>query len=267
MADASVKAYLGDQEFVYDGAAKLVAPLYSVEDVLTANVTCSGDQVNAGSFTATLTMGGQSVSKVYTIAPVDLTGNGTEEVGDFAPMTYTGMPQTPVATVTYGGQQLQGAWSAVTNVGEKTTFVTEGNYTVTLAARDPGMKKAVPTAEAVALTLPENLYDTGEKKAAAVAAAAGVNGLGAITVKYQDAQGVISADAPSAKGAYTVLVDIAEGSNYLAVTGLNVGEMTIAEAVIPEMPQTGDNSRLGLWLMLMGMAFAGVITLRKRAHN
>ena len=34
-----------------------------------------------------------------------------------------------------------------------------------------------------------------------------------------------------------------------------------------QLPQTGDNSVLGLWLMLMGMALAGVLTLRRRAHR
>lgn len=34
-----------------------------------------------------------------------------------------------------------------------------------------------------------------------------------------------------------------------------------------QLPQTGDESQLGLWLMLVGMACAGMITLRRKAHN
>ena len=33
------------------------------------------------------------------------------------------------------------------------------------------------------------------------------------------------------------------------------------------MPQTGDNSSMALWIVLMGMAGAAMFMLRKRAHN
>ena len=39
------------------------------------------------------------------------------------------------------------------------------------------------------------------------------------------------------------------------------------ESSVVALPRTGDNSHMALWLMLLGMAGAGVMTLRKRAHH
>ena len=37
--------------------------------------------------------------------------------------------------------------------------------------------------------------------------------------------------------------------------------------IVPDLPQTGDNSRLALWLGMLSMAGAAVLLLRRRAHG
>lgn len=100
----------------------------------------NGLPVNAGSYTATLTLGEGTDAKeakvTYTIDPKDITD---ATAGTFGDLTYTGEAQTPSATVTLDGKTVTGSWSAVTNVGEESTFTASGNYTGTLT-RNPGMK-------------------------------------------------------------------------------------------------------------------------------
>ena len=61
-------------------------------------------------------------------------------VGEFDEMTYSGAAQTPVAVVTIEGVgEVTGSWSEVTNVGDKSTFTANGNFTGSLEA-EVGMK-------------------------------------------------------------------------------------------------------------------------------
>ena len=46
-----------------------------------------------------------------------------------------------------------------------------------------------------------------------------------------------------------------------------VVEITVTAPELPVIPQTGDDSRMALWLMLLGMAGAGMLALRRRAKN
>lgn len=98
------------------------------------------EPIDAGNYTATLTLGegtnAKTATVTYTIAPKDIT-NAT--AGTFGDLTYTGEAQTPSATVTLDGKTVTGSWSAVTNVGEESTFTASGNYTGTLKG-NPGMK-------------------------------------------------------------------------------------------------------------------------------
>lgn len=71
---------------------------------------------------------------------------------------------------------------------------------------------ATPTAADFVFTPPADLGYDGAAKAASVTVKNGVTGMGAITVKYSA--------IPVAKGTYTVSIDVAEGENYQAVTGL-----------------------------------------------
>ena len=62
---------------------------------------------------------------------------------------------------------------------------------------------------------------------------------------------------------------IAEDTKQMLVPGIEIivrGPITIV-AQWQEIPQTGDPSRLSLWIMLMGMAGVGMLMLKKRAQN
>lgn len=72
--------------------------------------------------------------------------------------------------------------------------------------------KETPTAADFVFTPPADLGYDGTVKEASVTAKSGVTGMGAITMKYSA--------TPVDKGTYTVSIDVAEGANYRAVTGL-----------------------------------------------
>lgn len=44
-------------------------------------------------------------------------------------------------------------------------------------------------------------------------------------------------------------------------------ELTAVWEKVPDLPKTGDNSHLALWFMLMGMAGAAMLMIRKRVHG
>lgn len=92
-----------------------------------------------------------------------------------------------------------------------------------------------PTVSLLDINVPADGEYTGSAYVATVAAKAGVEGLGAITVKYNG-----ETEAPKAVGTYTVTVDITAGANYKAVTGLEVGSFTISKAkvTVPTVAQT-----------------------------
>ena len=69
-----------------------------------------------------------------------------------------------------------------------------------------------------------------------------------------------SGELPEKPGRYIVKVAVAETPNYLA------GEATAEFEVVaaPRLPQTGDDSRLALWLALCLLAGAGTLALGRR---
>ena len=125
-------------DLVYNGQAKAVTVEGTIEGVETPEVVYSSEAapVNAGTYTASITLGEATATVEYTIAAKDITG---AVVGEFAEMTYTGEAQTPVAVVTLDGVEVTGTWSEVTNVGDKSTFTANGNFTGSLEA-EVGMK-------------------------------------------------------------------------------------------------------------------------------
>lgn len=80
--------------------------------------------------------------------------------------------------------------------------------------------KGTLTANDFVFTPPADLVYNGTAKAASVTLKSGVTGAGAIKVKYSA--------TPVAKGTYTVSIDVAEGANYRAATGLTDPSWTFA---------------------------------------
>lgn len=71
-------------------------------------------------------------------------------------------------------------------------------------------------------------------------------------------------------GSYTITGMIpGETYEFTLIVRDKVGHTTAVSFTVTaaQLPQTGDESRLGLWLMLMGMACAVMLTLRRKAHN
>ncbi len=130
--------------------------------------------------------------------------------------TYT-PPTDVVGTVYY--------YCVVTN--SKTGFEPKSSTT---SAVKVTVTKVTPTASDFTLTPPADLTYNGEGKTATVTAKDGIAGMGEITVKYyKDGNQVAS---PIDAGTYTVKVDVAEGTNYSAVTELEIGSFTIDDGVV-----------------------------------
>ena len=70
-----------------------------------------------------------------------------------------------------------------------------------------------------------------------------------------------SAEVPALAGSYTVRASVAQTANYLGA------EATADFSILPKpeaMPETGDGSRLSLWLALCLLAGAGTLALLRR---
>ena len=92
-------------------------------------------------------------------------------------------------------------------------------------------EKSVPTAANFDVIVPETTYD-GNGHPATVTVKDGVEGMGQVTVKYStDGGASYSTDAINA-GIYQVAIDVLEGENYQAATGItdNAWKFTISKA-------------------------------------
>ena len=117
--------------------------------------------------------------------------------------------------------------TANTGSGNKTLTITyaiggtnSGNY---LAPNNTGINTAsitaaTPTAVDFTFTAPASLDYSVTAKTATVTASSGISGMGAVTVKYY--QGGTKIDEPTNVGTYTVKIDVAQGGNYAAATGI-----------------------------------------------
>jgi hypothetical protein len=86
---------------------------------------------------------------------------------------------------------------------------------------------ATPTVAVLDFTLRDGIYDD-RLHPVTVTPAAGIEGLGTITVLYSG-----STTPPVYPGEYTVTIDIAAGTNYTAFTGLPLGTFNICESPTP----------------------------------
>lgn len=108
------------------------------------------------------------------------------------------------------------------NAGTATATVTIRGKSITLTFT---IGKATPTAADFQLTLPGSaVYDGSTDHAAALQVNTSRDGMGGLTVKlYRNGQTVTEAVKP---GTYTVKIDVQEGSNYKAVSGLTDSSWT-----------------------------------------
>ncbi|MDR1437208.1 MAG: MBG domain-containing protein, partial [Candidatus Symbiothrix sp.] len=81
--------------------------------------------------------------------------------------------------------------------------------------------RAIPTAGDLQFTPGSALYD-GTSQSVTVSPKPGITGIGTFTVKYNG-----ETAAPVAAGTYAITVDVSEGENYVAATGLSLGDFII----------------------------------------
>ena len=157
-----------------------------------------------------------SGGSVTIAAPAELTYSGE---GKPATVTASSDWQGPAASgiaISYikSGKYIQQLENGAlpTNAGTYTASITLDNAT---ASVEYTIAKAAPTASDFTFTAPAGLTYDGNAKTATVEPNTGINGMGAVTVKYFKNG---AETEPKVAGDYTVKVSVAEGANYNATT-------------------------------------------------
>ena len=131
-----------------------------------------------------------------------------------ATLTKTGWTAADVGEITY--QKDGSALSAApVDAGTYTAGITVGGQTASVTYT---IRQAVPQAGDFAFSPPDTLTYDGSARTAAVAARAGVAGMGGVTVKYY--RNGVKVEQPADVGTYNVRIDVAEGKNYDAAADL-----------------------------------------------
>lgn len=131
-----------------------------------------------------------------------------------ARLTKTGWTAADVGEITY--QKDGSALSAApVDAGTYTAGITVGGQTASVTYT---IRQAVPQAGDFAFSPPDTLTYDGSARTAAVAARAGIAGMGGVTVKYY--RNGVKVEQPADVGTYTVRIDVAEGKNYDAAADL-----------------------------------------------
>ena len=201
---------------------------------------------NAGTATLTITGKGNyegEVTKEFTISPKSIDGASIELANkSFA---YTGSEQTVnITSVKLSDGTILGTDDYVikdnsnkaTNAGEITlTIEGKGNYTGT-ATTTWAITKAVPKLADfdVVPDLSNELTYSGEEQIVNVTTKA--RGMGMITVRYNG-----STEKPVNAGSYAITIDVADGSNYKKISGIEAGTLTIKKAAAPTLADVKVN--------------------------
>lgn len=131
-----------------------------------------------------------------------------------ARLTKTGWTAADVGEITY--QRDGSALSAApVDAGTYTAGITVGGQTASVTYT---IRQAVPQAGDFAFSPPDTLTYDGSARTAAVAARAGIAGMGGVTVKYY--RNGVKVEQPADVGTYNVRIDVAEGKNYDAAADL-----------------------------------------------
>ena len=239
----------------YNG--KDIDPVFTVRDgmaTLTRGIDFNysySDNTNAGTATLTITGKGNytgTVDKTFTILPRSISGAGIElDVGSFE---YTGsehMVNITAVKLPDGTVLVAGDYDTKNNGNKATdandsiilTIEGKGNYTgmatkvwkITRIDPKPADFDVIPGLPTV------QTYD-GNAVTVTITAGSGIKGMGAITVKYNG-----STEAPSNAGSYVVTVDVSDGGNYNARTGMVIGTLTIDKADAPKLADIKENHR------------------------
>ena len=209
---APEKVTVPDGAFKVDGAGGKI----SVDDKGTVTLapcshswttyTASGAVITAKCSICSASGGSVTINK-----PAHTTyGDGQSEKATLTENSWQGLAVNEnTITYTKGGTPLE---AAPTNAGEYTASITLGDATASVVYT---IAKAAPTASDFTFAAPSPLTYDGNAKTATVEPNTGINGMGAVTVKYFKNG---AETEPKDAGDYTVKVSVAEGANYNATT-------------------------------------------------
>ena len=197
---------------------------------------------NAGTATLTITGKGNykgEVTKNFTISKKSI-NDAIIELANKS-FAYTGSEQTVnITSVKLSDGTILGTDDYVikdnsnkaTNAGEITlTIEGKGNYTGTATTTWAITKAAPKLADFdVVPDLSNELTYSGEEQIVNVTTKAGIRGMGMITVRYNG-----STEKPVNAGSYAITIDVADGSNYKAISGIEAGTLTIKKAAAPTL--------------------------------
>ena len=166
-------------------------------------------------------------------------------------------------TVKYNGKselpKNAGTYQISIDVAEGTNYAAKANIEIGSFV----IEKIAPSAADFAFTAPANLVFNGKAKYAQVVPAAGIEGMGNISVKYNG-----ETIAPYAIGNYTVTITVAEGLNYTAAESIDDStwtfEITKGIVTIPTQKivvKAGDKNSQTVDLAKFMPKDAGTVTL------
>ena len=117
------------------------------------------------------------------------------------------------------------------------TIEGKGNYTGT-AAKTWEITRIEPKLADfdVVPDLSNELAYSGEEQTVNVTTKAGIRGMGMITVRYNG-----STEKPVNAGSYAITIDVADGSNYKKISGIEAGTLTIKKAAAPTLADVKVN--------------------------
>lgn len=170
--------------------------------------TASGATITAKCSKCSASGGSVTINK-----PAHITyGDGQSEKATLTETSWQGLAVNEDAiTYTKDGTSLK---AAPTDAGTYTASITLGGVT---ASVEYTIAKAAPTASDFTFTVPSTLTYDGNAKTATVKPNTGINGMGAVTVKYYQGETEVP---PINAGKYIVKISVEEGTNYNAVADL-----------------------------------------------
>lgn len=222
--------YLSSTEETYDGTAKSVtvtvmdnnSPLsqdadYTVEFTRNDGVDDANKMIYAGNINVKVTGKGNytgAVEKNFTIKPMPLTINvqpSTKTYGTADP-TFTVDDQKNFTFIfsREHGEDV-GEYEVTATVDEQNSPDAK-NYDIIINPGKFTITRATPTAADFVIH-PPMVYTDGFKWGDVVKVADGITGMGEITISYEPG-------VPDAAGTYKVKIDVAEGKNYSAASGI-----------------------------------------------
>ena len=191
---------------------------------------------NGATITATCSQCSASGGSVTIIAPAaaNLVYDGNPKVAKVE-NTVEGLTD-PNITYKQGNKDLT---KAPTDAGTYTASITLGDAT---ASVEYTIQRADPKASDFTFAAPSPLTYDGNAKTATVEPNTGINGMGAVTVKYYQGETEVP---PINAGKYNVKISVEEGTNYNAAADLTVGTLVINKIKYPGANTAADTVRSG----------------------